>query len=167
MFRQFLMGLAVVAASPVSADLLVAFNEGAPKDRVTLTNAGACPLGASVIVLDLTGSLGGLIFDVTGSGAGVSVYQPLEIVAGAERLVAQPEVSDGDREMTLTLNGLPAGDSVSFTIDVDDTAGKSETTVSGSEITGATVRVTAAGQENTGVFDASATARVMLSNCLS
>ncbi|MDZ4130213.1 MAG: hypothetical protein U1E02_39505 [Hydrogenophaga sp.] len=38
-----------------------------------------------------------IVFDVTGTVAGIAVFQPFELVAGAEALATQPKVVDGDR----------------------------------------------------------------------
>ncbi|MEO1720574.1 MAG: aggregation factor core, partial [Pseudomonadota bacterium] len=72
--------------SPARATLEVRFLEGAPKDRFTLTNGSNCPLRAADVTIDLSGSPFGLIFDTTGTGAGVQVFQPLELTDGAAYL---------------------------------------------------------------------------------
>ena len=72
------LALALAVGSPVGADITVRFDEGAPKDRFSITNQGACPLGEVAVTLDLGASAAGLIFDVTSLGAGVSVFQPLK-----------------------------------------------------------------------------------------
>jgi len=71
-------------AIPALADVTVRFEESAPKDRFTITNDGPCPMGEVAVVIDLGASAAGLIFDVTGTGAGVSVFQPMELVRGQE-----------------------------------------------------------------------------------
>jgi hypothetical protein len=53
----------------VSAAIGVRFIEGAPKDR----------------------------FDVTGTGAGIEMFQPFELVVGPEALATRPKVVDGER----------------------------------------------------------------------
>jgi len=141
----------------------VRFDEGAPKDRFTITNAGNCALPLTSVTIDLTASAAGLIFDVTGSGAGVSVFQPFQLVSGEEFVSTLPQVKDGDRVVSLKLKGLGTKQRVSFTIDVDDTAGTSETMVSGSEIKGATVR---AGKVS-GTFGTDNIARIIVPACTS
>jgi hypothetical protein len=159
----FWTALALVFATPAVADVEVRFEESAPKDRFTITNTGNCALPLTSLIIDLTGSQAGLIFDVTGSGAGVSVFQRFELVSGAEYVAAVPRVKDGDQILSLQLKGLKSGQRVAFTIDVDDTAGASETRVSGSEIQGATVRVGRA----SGTFGKDNVARVKLPACTS
>ena len=150
--------IACFFTAPAMAEVRVDFIEGAPKDRFVVSNLGTCPLKAADVSLDLSGSAAGLIFDVTASGAGVEVFQPFEVVKGEQYLTALPVVRDGDRRIELQIDGLPVGQSVVFTIDVDDTAGEREITVSDSEIRGATVSLRTAQVENTAMFDQSAQA---------
>ncbi len=160
---SFLLASALIFSTPAAADILVRFDEGAPKDRFTITNTGNCALPLTSVTIDLTGSAAGLIFDVTGSGAGVSVFQPFQLVLGGEHVSTLPQVKDGDRAVSLKLKGLGPNQRVAFTIDVDDTAGASETMVSGSEIKGATVW---AGKAS-GTFGTDKIARVKLPACTS
>ena len=150
-------------AAPAAADLRVDFIEGAPKDRFVLTNEAGCGTGPMQVEIQLAGSAGALIFDTTGTGAGVQVFQPFEVVSGAALLKEQPDVTDGDQSITLDLIGLAPGAEVAFTIDVDDTVSARQITVAGSEIAGASVRV----GETSGVFDENAVARVPGVDCLS
>ncbi len=166
MLRLTSLILALTATSAL-ADLSVRFDEGAPKDRFTLTNRGACTLPGFTVTLDLGSAPAGLIFDVTGRGAGVQVFQPFDLVEGAGLLSETPSVLDGDSAIELRLIGLDVGESVAFTIDVDDTGGGSQTIVSGSEIAGAEVRVGFAGQTLRGVFTDAARATVGLAACTS
>ncbi|MGH1477109.1 MAG: aggregation factor core [Geminicoccales bacterium] len=154
-------------ASPLSADVQVRFDEGAPKDRFTISNLDGCSLGAAAITIDLRGSAYGLIFDVTGRGAGVEVFQPFELSEGSENLKAAPVVRDGDNQLTLDLHDLAAGASLSFTIDVDDTANNREITVSGSEIAEAGVIVRTQVSSATASFGEDAVATVAMSSCTS
>lgn len=160
---SFLFASALIISTPAVADVVVRFDEGAPKDRFTITNAGNCALPPSSVAIDLTASAAGLIFDVTGSGAGVSVFQPFQLVSGGEYVATLPQVKDGDRVVSLKLKGLETNQRVAFTIDVDDTAGASETIVSGTEIKGATVRVGKA----SGTFGTDNIARITLPACTS
>ena len=163
MRSSLLLATALIFSTPAAADILVRFDEGAPKDRFTITNAGNCALPLTSVTIDLTGSAVGLLFDVTGSGAGVNVFQPFQLVSGGEHVSALPQVKDGDRAVSLKLKGLGANQRVAFTIDVDDTAGASETMVSGAEIEGANVRVGNA----SGTFGTDNVARVKLPACTS
>ena len=165
MKTQSMMCALMLTALPAAADLSVVFVEGAPKDRFTITNQGTCPLGQMTVQLDLSHSASGLIFDVTGQGAGVEVFQPLELVAGREFLERIPQVQDGDNSMTLPLTGLAVGAAISFTIDLDDTAGQSETMVSGSEMTGAKVVVQYNGGTQEAAFDQASSVVVPVMGC--
>jgi len=167
--RTFTLIAALAAASPALADVEVTFRDGAPKDRFTITNIGGCPLGGSDVVINLEGSPSGLIFDITGDGAGVEVFQPFELVTGADLVLTASDVADGDTTLVLSLAPMTTGDSVVFTIDLDDTVGTREITVSGSEIAGADVTLIPAdlGPALTAVFDDTGRAVVTVPACVS
>lgn len=143
--------LFLALSTPALADLQVRFDEGAPKDRFTISNVGNCAVGATIVSIDLSGSPYGLIFDTTGSGAGVQVFQPFELTAGKDRLASIPVVKDGQNKITLNLLDLKPGETVSFTIDVDDTVNNREITVADTEIVGATI----AAESDRGIVKAS------------
>lgn len=149
-------------ANAAAADITVSFIEGAPKDRFVIENTGSCAVSEAVFKLDMGPSQGRLVFDVTPAGAGVEVFQPFEITAGLDRLATVPEVVDGQSDLMLQLVQFAAGDMVAFTIDVDDTIGQREITVTGSEITGAEASLTTT-QTATSLFDSTATARLPVS----
>ena len=151
-----------ICASPALADLDVHFIEGAPKDRFEFAFTGDCPLGPMQITVDLNDSAGALIFDTTGGGAGVEVFQPFELIEGAEHVAASSRVSDGDRKITLDLTSIAPGNVVAFTIDVDDTVSNRQITVNGSEIAGA--RVMAGG--TSALFGTDAKAQLKLHDCM-
>ncbi len=157
----------ILAAGPAFADLSVRFIEGAPKDRFVFTHEGTCTTGPMTLTVDLSGSSAGLVFDVTGNGAGVEVFQPFELVSGGDRVTNLPQVADGDTSLDIALSGLAPGEVVAFTIDLDDTIGAREITVSRSEIVGAGVTVTAGSTTATGAFGEDARTRVSLPGCLS
>ena len=162
-----IIAAAILFASAAQADILVRFDEGAPKDRFTITRTGTCDLGAAKVTVDLSTSPHGLIFDVTGAGQGVEVFQPFELVTGASLLSTQPSVQDGDQVIALPLSALDQGQSIAFTIDVDDTGGGREITVSDAEIAGAKVLVTTASGEYAGTFDNRSNAVVRIDDCAS
>lgn len=161
----FTLAAGVLFTAPAFAKLNVVFSEGAPKDRFTFTNTAACTLSGARLELDLSASSAGLIFDVTASGAGVEVFQPLEFVAGASALSTRPTVKDGDNRVVLDIAQLPAGQSIAFTIDVDYTLGGREITVNGSEIAGAQVVLSAKGKESRGAFASDAKTSVETPSC--
>lgn len=164
---RHLSALAVCAfiGSPALADLNVEFVEGAPKDRFVVTNSGSCDLEAMRLTLDLSTSEAGVIFDVTGSGAGVEVFQPFEITSGSALLVDTPRITDGDQAVTLHLKRLPRATPVAFTIDVDDTRGQREITVADSEMRGATASVQLASQTVSDTFGEDAVASIRMPEC--
>ncbi|MCH2069710.1 MAG: aggregation factor core [Shimia sp.] len=169
MFRPMHLTLAALAFPLMStaghADLSVRFIEGAPKDRFEIKNVGACAVTASTLTLDLTTSQGALIFDVTGNGAGVEVFQPFEVVAGREALTTLPTIVDGQNSLDLPIATLGSGESITFTVDVDDTLGAREITVTGAEISGATVKLVGAEPPQMTRFDTQAKALVTGLTC--
>ena len=154
-------------ATTAAADLTVTFRDGTPKDLFVISNPAACATGPFALTFDLYPSPAGLIFDVTGDGAGVKVFQPFEVTAGADFINAVSPVADGDQILTLDLADLPSGAEVRFTIDLDDTAGAREITVSGSEIAGALALVTTDVGLTEDAFDDTGTATVAMDACQS
>jgi len=149
----------LVAPNLANAELFVRFVESAPKDRFSIENRSDCAIEAQTLVLDLGQSAAGLIFDTEATGAGVEVFQPLDLVAGEEFLAVAPGVADGDNRVELSVASLPVSGEIRFTIDVDDTLAASslgQIRVAGSEIEGAIIQL----GDTAGVFDRSATAKV-------
>ena len=148
-------------ATTAHADLFVEFIEGAPKDRFLITNVAHCDLPEFEIHLDLSTSQAGLIFDVTSLGAGVEVFQPLELIGKTDRVLSVTQLMDGDNMVSLNMTGLKSGEMVGFTIDVDDTAGAVEITVAGSEISGALVKANILGKELSDPFDQNGASQII------
>ncbi len=170
MIKAFMAaGCAAFLATSAQAEMRFAFVESAPKDRFVIENAADCATGPIDVVIDLGGSAGALVFDTTGAGAGVEVFQPFELIAGADRVIAASPVTDGDKVVRLTLASLAAGATVAFTIDVDDQleAGPlGQIRVAGSEIVGASATVVSATDEAIGVYDKSGRAAAAFDACL-
>jgi hypothetical protein len=108
-----------------------------------------------------------LIFDVTEAGAGVEVFQPVEVVSGGQNIEAVTDVADGDQSLKVTLMDLAADAQAVLTVDMDDTDGGRQITVSGFEMAGATARVTTQTSVSDVAFDDTGSARVMLAACVS
>jgi hypothetical protein len=159
--------LLMLLSGPAWADLEVRFREAAPKDRFTIRNAGACAVLWIDLTIDLSGSPYGLVFDVTGAGPGVNTFQPFEAVAGEAFLDGVPEVTDGDTSVSFSLRGLGPNQHVVFTADIDDTAGPGASTVSPTEIFGATVRAEGDHGASEARFGLDAAARLPVSGCVS
>ena len=155
-----LVAILGLAAPAVAGTLTVTFRDGAPKDRFTISYDASCVAQPMRVDIDLGTAPAGLVFDITAAGAGVEVFQPLEWVLGRARASA---VRDGDTVVSLDLDGLSPGETLAFTVDIDDTTSNRQITVDGSEMVGATLR--AGGKEAR--FDATGTARVALPACLS
>ncbi len=155
---------AICTASISSADISIRFIEGAPKDRFVIQNSGNCDFQDFDVLLDLSSSAAGLIFDTTSQGAGVEVFQPMEIVAGQSFLGEFDAPTDGDNKFNIPFKTLPKGAEMAFTIDVDDTLKNSasgQIIVRGQEIEGATVSVGNA----VAAFDRSSRAQVAVPTC--
>ena len=135
------IGVLLILALGVDAeaDVKVRFIEGAPKDKFVITNTGSCAISDSSVRIDLSTATGKLIFDVTDQGEGVNVFQPFEVVEGAESLRAIPSIRDGQSSVRLDIASLEPGAVIAFTTDVDDTIGQRETMISNTEIQGAVV----------------------------
>lgn len=155
----------LMVATVAHADLRVGFDEGAPKDRFWIENTGACTVSGTSLLVDLSPSRGGLIFDVTSRGKGVEVFQPFELVEGAEALKSVPTVVDGQTEIRLDIVSLAPNETIAFTIDVDDTRGNRAITVSGNEIEGAIVRFSNARVQKSATFSAISEAEIPISTC--
>ena len=153
----FLATTLLCAYQPVSAGMDIAFVESAPKDWFSLTNSGECVLEKLSMTLDLSSSAGKLIFDTTSAGDGVEVFQPFETREGTVQLTSAETVLDGENRLSVYIDTLAPGQSVSFTIDVDDTLSKSELgniRISDSEIAGGMVSLSVDDQPSvTGTFN--------------
>ena len=134
----------------VAADITIRFQDSAPKDLFTMrTN---CPVADMQIVIDLTQSAGSLIFDVTADGAGVAVFQPVEVQAGAAQTQT---VVDGDQKLSLFVDALTAGAEIVISADLDDVLPQSQlgqTRVTGSELDGTSVTIDFAGMRESATF---------------
>ncbi len=153
-------------AQPALADITVRFVESAPKDRFVITSEG-CPLSNINVLIDLSGSAGALIFDVTAAGAGVEVFQPVEVQSG---YVTATPVVDGDQQLSFQIAELVVGDQVIISADLDDVLTDSalgQIRVAGSELDGAIVRMTIAGESQIAAFGGGGTSMTLSHACIS
>lgn len=137
--------------SHATADITIDFQESAPRDRFVIVSE-SCAAGPVEITIDLSPSAGALIFDVTAEGAGVEVFQPVEVQSGGAQ--ASPVV-DGDQLLTLTIPSLAAAAPVIISADLDDVLVDSQLgqiRVTGSELDGAVVVLGMGGQTATATF---------------
>ena len=157
------------AYQPVSANMDIAFVESAPKDWFSLTNSSECVLEKINMTVDLSSTAGKLIFDTTSAGEGVEVFQPFETREGNVKLTSAETVLDGENRLSVFVDTLAPGQSVSFTIDVDDTLPNSELgniRVSDSEMVGGMVSLQVGEQPNvTGTFNSQALISLPLPDC--
>lgn len=159
----------VLLSGHAYADIAVRFIESAPKDKFILHNTSECNLQDVALKIDLSGSEGGLIFDTTAAGKGVEVFQPFEVTKGQITLNSADKVNDGDTQLSLIIKNIEAKQTVSFTIDVDDTLIKSQLgniRVTGTEITNASVSIVIKGNKIlTASFDNQAKALLVMPKC--
>lgn len=162
--------LTALAAGPAMAELRVSYVDRSP-DLITIHNASGCELGPFELAIDLGTSPAGLIFDVTGAGAGFAAFAPLEIAGGGEQVVTVGALTDGDSRLVLELDFLAGNGTVSLAVDVDDTSAASQlgrTIISPAEIAGATaeVRRPAGGPPLTATFGPDGVAILPLEACI-
>jgi len=157
------------AGTACGPQVLVTFEESAPKDRFIIRNDSAPGWAITDVRIVLAGSRGKLLFDTEAGGPGLNVYQPFELASPGAGVRAA-EVEDGSEALSLSFAAdrpLMPGSRVAFTIDVDDRvqlADMGPTMISGNEIDGARViadAVAGSGQSTTlqAVFDRTGTAR--------
>ena len=165
-----LLTLLLPLSTGVVANIEVKFVESAPKDWFEIKNVGNCELNELMVTIDLTQSVGQLIFDTTETGAGVQVFQPFEVKQGNISLVSSDRVADGDQQLSVSIPSLASGSSASFTIDVDDTVPSGAlglTMIAGSEMEQSKVTVTSSTNTSaSGIFDGNNKAVVELPDCV-
>ena len=166
-FLSYALALTLMETS--SSKIEVSFIESAPKDRFIVTNKSECKIGSLTLDIDLSESTGNLIFDTTGLGAGVEVFQPFEIETGEIELISTSGVKDGDTEISVRIKNMQPGSSASFTIDVDDTLPESELgriRVAGTEMEGGLVRASINKSDlSTATFGSQSIAMLSLPRC--
>ncbi|WP_341366540.1 aggregation factor core [Yoonia sp. BS5-3] len=153
-------------AAPALADVQIRFIESAPKDRFVLINTG-CPLQTVDVAIDLSQSQGGLIFDVTADGAGVEVFQPVQVEGGAVTLAA---VTDGDQRLNFQINGFATNAEVVISADLDDVLANSplgQIRVADNELSGTAVQMTIDGQSTSSVFAPDTDVATVPTGCIS
>ena len=108
-------------AGNAGASLELMFIDGVPADTFEFQNTGDCDLGEVEMWVELEGSAAGLVFDVSEVGAGVDMFHRLEITTGSDYIYRVSKLRDGDTKVLFELERLPAGASVAFQVDIDDT----------------------------------------------
>ena len=149
------------------------FIEGAPRDRFVFSNNSADGWNIVQLMLALENSNGKLIFDTTDQGAGVEVFQPFRTESNSASLSAEPDITDGDQNVTLSFSRFTAGQTFQFSIDVDDQLTRSELgqiRVANSEMQGALVQLEVVSEKGqrmnlTVEFDGSSRFEVIADDC--
>jgi len=113
-------------------------------DIFQISNKSEGPWALVSLVIRLTGSRGGLVFDTEDGGPGYSMHQQFVPVTGPGTdkvgLVGAEPVGDGAEEIRLLFSDFLPGREFMFIIDVDDRLESSDygqAVVSGDEIEGA------------------------------
>lgn len=149
-------------------ELVAVFDEGAPRDRLTLENLSTADLAIASVEIDLTASAGSVIFDTRPGGTGVEVFQDFQVESGDATLAQDPVARDGSSLLGLQFDLFTAGETFTFSIDVDDQLADSDLgqiQVTGAELAGASVEYEAVGGETyRSVFNDADVARYE-SNC--
>lgn len=154
-----------LSALPAVADVTVRFQESAPKDRFVISSD--CAVTDVEMTINLTGSAGSLIFDVTADGAGVEVFQPVEVQSGVAQV--QPVV-DGDQRLALVIPAIPVDADVVISADLDDVLPQSalgQIRVADSELDGATISIEFDNFRETAVFSNGDTQVFFAHGCIS
>lgn len=165
--KQIILYTALLAltAFPAVSDVTVRFQDSAPKDRFVISTD--CAIAEIDMSIDLSQSAGSLIFDVTADGAGVEVFQPVEVQSGTAQI--QP-VIDGDQRLALRIAALAGDADVVISADLDDVLPNSalgQIRVSGAELDGAQVRIVFAGMDETAAFANGSNQVTFAHGCLS
>lgn len=128
------------SAAACGPRLIVDYTEDSP-DYFVLRNASDPGWSVLRVEIDLRETRGGVIFDVSELGAGVSAYQPYGMPSGTAELVGRTEVNDGDSMMSLAFRQFEPGAYFAFAIDLDDTlANGTQTWIAPAEMAGGIVR---------------------------
>lgn len=123
-------------------DLNVKFVESAPRDRFVISNNSTRNVEIISASIDLSTSQGNLIFDTEDGGTGVEVFQKFRSETEQVKLVASPEVNDGDNQLDMSFEAFSKDEVYQFSIDVDDQNVQSDLgqiRVTGGELEGAEV----------------------------
>lgn len=159
----------IITTVAASADLLVRFEEAAPKDRFVFSNNTECTFGRGVLVIELARSPRGLLFDTVEGGAGENVAQPLEVAVADHLAVVTAPVADGARSAKVAFDGIPPEGRLVITVDVDDSdrsGPMGPQMISNSEMEGARIRVVLHGSmARDAAFNAQGEARIAAPDC--
>lgn len=136
---------AMAHADACGPRLIVEFVEDSA-DFFVLRNASEPGWSVLRVEIDLRDSAGGLIFDVTESGAGVSAFQPYTAAGGTAAAAGRTEGTDGDSLLSIGFDRFGPGEHFVFSIDLDDTLpGHTQTWIDGAEIEGGVVHAVFSG----------------------
>lgn len=155
-------GLLALLATSAQADIVLRMEDGNPHDRLWIRNTDQCGAITGVLQIDFEPSAGRVLLDTEYGGLGTKDPMPVEVELGNIRLAP---VTDGDRHLTVFLEGLGAGDTAVVTMDFDNEASfwsSPRVEVFGGHIEGTIARFTDTDVTPQAIFDNRAIARISL-----
>ena len=148
-----ILALVGMTSPAFSQDLIVQFADGAPTGQLLL-EANGCDISNAMVMLDLEGSAGRLIFET----APDDTRQPVEITSG---YAALSPVRNGDQRLQILVQTLPSGESLLLSAGLNDTTtGDAHVAAHAAGMVGASVRVALSDRVVTGTFDTAGMARL-------
>jgi hypothetical protein len=152
-----------------SAEIVISFEESAPKDRFFMSNRSSCDIDAGSITIDLSSSTSELFFDTDPSGPGENVAQPFEIERTKKVSATSLPVPDGASSAEIRFRDFLPGGEIVATVDLDDSVPsgpRGVQMIDASELAGVRVTVaTNAGARHTATFNEESRVSIELTGC--
>ena len=170
--KQIAIAAALTACvvSTGHAEILLTYDESAATPHFEISNDSACATGAMEVLIDLESSAAELFFDnrTTGTNLFDAALAPFRIESGADRVSQVDEPDTGSGRIAIRLSDMMPGESVSFSIDVDDQLDdgeRADALAEGSRIAGAVAVVAKDGSERAALYGAQGAASVDIGGC--
>ena len=107
-----------------SAEIMISFEESAPKDSFFVSNRSSCEITVGSITFDLSSATSELLFDTEQYGPGENVAQPFEIELSKKASATSLPMPDGASSAEIRFSDFsPDGEivvTVDITLDLDD-----------------------------------------------
>ncbi|NNC37411.1 MAG: hypothetical protein EX271_08995 [Acidimicrobiales bacterium] len=158
MKRIVISTLLLLLASPAVADVEVQFH-AEYNDGFSITNLNGCPLTDVEVEINMTTSVGTLVFDTFPGPPGLNQSQSLRILSGGDFLAQTPAVRDGSQTLILNIKELPSDGMIIVALDTDS---KHSAWSNTEEIKGGFAKIT---DSELTVFNNKGTALVPTGNC--
>jgi len=101
-----------------SAEIMISFEESAPKDRFSVSNWSSCEITAGSITFDRSSATSELLFDTEPSGPGENVAQPFEIELTKKVSATSIPVPDGASSAEIRFSDFSPGGEIVVTVDI-------------------------------------------------